>query len=163
MSARSEINRKSNRLVGAALRRTEDPRFLLGRGNYVDDLRRAEVRHAAFFRSDVPHGRLISLDVQEARKVPGVIGVFTAQDFAPLLKPLIARNSLGSFHESEIPILAKDKVIFVGQPVAIVVAESRHIAEDGVDKIRAKYEMLPAILDIAQATSPDAPIIHSSV
>lgn len=163
MTVRNEIKRKSNRLVGAALRRTEDPRFLLGRGSYVDDLRRAEVLHAAFFRSDVPHGKLISLDVQEARKVPGVISVFTAQDFAPFLKPLIAHNSLGSFHESEIPILAKDKVIYVGQPIAIVVAENRHIAEDGVDKIRAKFEMLPPVLDIDQATSPDAPIIHASV
>ena len=163
MSVHSEIKGKSNRLVGAALRRTEDPRFLLGRGNYVDDLRRAEVLHAAFVRSDVPHGKLISLDVQEAQKVPGVIGVFTARDLAPLLKPLIARNSLGSFHESEIPILAKDKVIYVGQPVAIVVAESRHIAEDGVDKVRAEYEMLSPVLDIDQATSPDAPIIHASV
>jgi len=136
---------------------------LLGRGNYVDDLRRAGVAHAAFFRSDVPHAKLISLDVEQASKVPGVVGVYSAKDFAPFLKPLIARNSLGSFHESEIPILAKDKVIYVGQPVAIVVAESRHAAEDGVDKIRASYDMLPPVLDIDQATSPDAPNIHASV
>ena len=104
-----------------------------------------------------------AIEVAEARKVPGVIGVFTAHDIAPLLKPLIARNSLSSFHESEIPILAKEKVIYVGQPVAVVVAESRHAAEDGVDAIRAKYEMLPPVLDVDHATSSDAPIIHDSV
>ena len=163
MGARSEMRRKSNRLIGAPLRRTEDPRFLLGRGKYVDDLQRAGILHAAFFRSDVPHGKLTSIEVTEARKVPGVIGVFTARDIGPLLKPLIARNSLGSFHESEIPILAKDKVIYVGQPVAVVVGESRHVAEDGVDAIRAEYEKLPPVLDVDRATSGDAPIIHASV
>jgi aerobic carbon-monoxide dehydrogenase large subunit len=163
MGARSEMRRKSNRLIGAPLRRTEDPRFLLGRGNYVDDLQRAGILHAAFFRSDVPHGKLTSIEVTEARKVPGVIGVFTARDIGPLLKPLVARNSLGSFHESEIPILAKDKVIYVGQPVAVVVGESRHVAEDGVDAIRAEYEILPPVLDVDRATSGDTPIIHASV
>ena len=163
MNVHSEMARKSNRLVGASLRRTEDPRFLLGRGNYVDDLQRAGMLHAAFFRSDVPHGKLISLDVTDARKVPGVLGVYTAEDFKTLLKPLVARNSLSSYHESEIPILAKDKVIYVGQPIAIVVAESRHAAEDGADAIRAEYEMLAPVTDVDQATSREAPVIHASV
>ena len=90
---------KTNRLVGAALRRVEDPRFLMGRGSYVDDLRRPGMLHAAFFRSDIPHGKLNSVDVSKARDVPGVIAVLTAQDIAPMLKPLIARNDLDSFHE----------------------------------------------------------------
>ena len=90
---------RSNRLIGAALRRTEDPRFLLGRGNYVDDIQQSGVLHAAFFRSDVSHGILTSLDTAKARKVPGVVGVFDANDVAPLLKPLVARNSFSSFHE----------------------------------------------------------------
>jgi carbon-monoxide dehydrogenase large subunit len=163
MTVRSEMKRKSNRLIGASLRRTEDPRFLLGRGTYVDDLQPAGILHAAFFRSDVPHAMLTAIKVAEARKVSGVIGVFTAHDIGPLLKPLIARNSLGSYHESEIPILAKDKVIYVGQPIAVVVGESRHAAEDGVDAIRAEYEILPPVLDVDRATLSDAPIIHASV
>jgi aerobic carbon-monoxide dehydrogenase large subunit len=162
MSDRRETT-KSNRLIGAALRRTEDPRFLLGRGNYVDDIQQSGVLHAAFFRSDVSHGILTSLDTAKAQKVPGVVGVFDANDVAPLLKPLVARNSFSSFHESEIPILAKGKVIYVGQPVAVVVAESRHAAEDGVDAIQAHYEMLPPVLDVDDATSNEAPFIHDSV
>jgi carbon-monoxide dehydrogenase large subunit len=79
------------------------------------------------------------------------------------LKPLVARNTLESFHESEIPILAKEKAIYVGQPIAIVIGESRHAAEDGVDAIHAAYEMLPPVLDVDRATSSDAPLIHSSV
>ena len=77
MSDRREMT-KSNRFIGAALRRTEDPRFLLGRGNYVDDIQQAGVLHAAFFRSDVPHGILTSIEMANARKVPGVVGVFDA-------------------------------------------------------------------------------------
>ena len=136
--------------------------FLLGRGNYVDDIQQSGVLHAAFFRSDVSHGILTSLETAKARKVPGVVGVFDANDIAPLLKPLVARNSFSSFHESEIPILAKGKVIYVGQPVAVVVAESRHAAEDGVDAIRAHYEMLSPVLDVDDATSNEAPVIHDS-
>ena len=162
MSDRRETT-KGNRLIGAALRRTEDPRFLLGRGNYVDDIQQSGVLHAAFFRSDVSHGILTSLDTAKARKVPGVVGVFDANDVAPLLKPLVARNSFSSFHEFEIPILAKGKVIYVGQPVAVVVAESRHAAEDGVDAIQAHYEMLSPVLDVDDATSNEAPVIHDSV
>jgi aerobic carbon-monoxide dehydrogenase large subunit len=163
MSVRSAEKRKSNRLIGAPLRRTEDPRFLQGRGHYVDDLQRAGVLHAAFFRSDAPHAMLLAIDVDAARTVPGVIGVFTWREIGPLLKPLIARNALPSYHESEIPILAKDKVIYVGQPIAIVVAESRHAAEDGVDAIRAEYDMLAPVVDVEQATAPGAPTIHGSV
>ena len=79
------------------------------------------------------------------------------------MKPLIARNSFSTFHESEIPILAKGKVIYVGQPIAVVVAESRHAAEDGVDAIRARYEVLPPVLDVDDATSNGASVIHDSV
>jgi carbon-monoxide dehydrogenase large subunit len=161
MSDRRDVKR--NRLIGSSVRRTEDPRFLLGRGNYVDDLKHPGILHAAFFRSDVPHGIVTGLDLSAARCVPGVVGVFGAKEIASLLTPLVARNSLSSFHESEIPILAKDKVIHVGQPIAIVVAENRHAAEDGVDAIRASFGFLPAVLDIDHAMSGKATEIHGTV
>jgi carbon-monoxide dehydrogenase large subunit len=154
---------RTNRLVGASLRRKEDPRFLRGRGNYVDDLRRPGMLHAAFFRSDIAHGLLKSVDVADALKVPGVLGVFTAHEIGPMLQPLIARNSRPSYHESEVPMVARDKVIYVGQPIAIVVAETRHEAEDGVDAIRAEIEALPPVLDIKEATRPGAPNVHPAV
>src|SRR6185436_9504516 len=100
---------RTNRLVGAALRRKEDPRFLRGRGSFVDDLRRPGMVHAAFFRSDIAHGLLKSVDTAAALKVPGVLAVFTAREIGPMLHPLIARNSRPSYHESEVPMLARDK------------------------------------------------------
>ena len=154
---------RSNRLVGASVKRKEDPRFLRGRGSFVDDLARPGMLHAAFFRSDLAHGRLKFLEVSEAAKMPGVVGVFTAAEFAPYLRPLVAKNSNSSYQASEIPILARDKVIFAGQPVAIVVAESRHEAEDGVDTIRAEYDPLPPVLDLETATGPDLPLVHDKV
>jgi aerobic carbon-monoxide dehydrogenase large subunit len=162
ISARDDVYKK-NRLVGASLKRTEDPRFLTGRGNYVDDIRRSGMLHAAFFRSDMPHAILKSVDVTGVKMIEGVVDVFTARDLAPLLKPFVARNELSSFHESEIPILARDKVIFVGQPIAVVIADSRHAAEDGVDAIRAEYEALAPITDVDQAMAREAPLIHNSV
>ena len=154
---------RTNRLVGAALRRKEDPRFLRGRGSYVDDLRRPGMVHAAFFRSDIAHGLLKSVDVADALKVPGVLGVFTGREIGPMLQPLIARNSRPSYHEFEVPMLPRDKVVYVGQPIAIVVAETRHEAEDGVDAIRAEIEALPPVLDLKQATQPGAPNVHPAV
>jgi aerobic carbon-monoxide dehydrogenase large subunit len=155
--------RRTNRLVGAAIKRKEDPRLLRGRGSFVDDLRRPGMLHAAFFRSGMAHGRVKSIETTAATKVPGVIGAFTAVELAPLLRPLVARSSNASYQISEIPILARDKVIFVGQPVAVVVAESRHEAEDGVDTIRADYEPLPPVLDLESATAPGAPLVHDKV
>ncbi len=163
MSGETGRKAKSNRLIGASVRRVEDSRFLLGKANYVDDLHRPALLHAAFFRSDLPHASLKSVDIAQARKVPGVIDVFTAAELSPLLKSLVARNALESFHESEIPILAKKKVIYVGQPIAIVVAENRHAAEDGVDLIQAECDTLPPVLDVDSATSSHTPLVHETV
>jgi carbon-monoxide dehydrogenase large subunit len=154
---------KTNRLVGASLKRKEDPRFLRGRGNFVDDLKRPRMVHAAFLRSDVPHGLLKAVDISQAVKVPGVLGVFTAKDLAPFLKPLVARNVNPSYHESAVPILAVDKVLYVGHPIAIVVAESRHEAEDGADAIRTSIEVLPPVLDIIKATELGSPTLYDIV
>jgi carbon-monoxide dehydrogenase large subunit len=104
---------RTNRLIGAALRRKEDPRFLRGRATFVDDLRRPAMVHAAFFRSDVAHGLLTSIDITAALQVPGVLNVFTRREIGPLLRPLIARNSRPSYHESEVPILPAEKVVYV--------------------------------------------------
>jgi carbon-monoxide dehydrogenase large subunit len=154
---------KTNRLIGASIKRKEDPRFLRGRGNFVDDLKRPRMLHAAFFRSDVAHGILKSVDVTAARKVPGVVNAFTAQDIASLIRPLIAKNSNPGYNESELPILATNKVLYVGHPIAIVIAESRHEAEDGVDKIRVEVEALPPVLDILTATAASQPTLYSAV
>ena len=92
---------RSNRLVGSSVRRKEDPRLLRGRGSFVDDLARPGMLHAAFFRSDLAHGRLKLLEVNEAAKIPGVAGVYTATELAPYLRPLVAKNSNASYQPSE--------------------------------------------------------------
>src|SRR5258708_3743253 len=153
----------TNRLVGASIKRKEDPRFLRGRGNFVDDLKRPRMLHAAFFRSDVAHGILKSVNVTAAKKVPGVIDVFTAQDIASLIRPLIAKNSNPGYNESELPILATKKVLYVGHPIAIVIAESRHEAEDGADKVRVEIEALPPVLDVLTATASSQPALYPAV
>ena len=144
--------RKTNRLIGAPVKRKEDSRLLRGRGNFVDDLNRPGMLHAAFFRSDVASRFAEIRRGGRCRQIAGVVGVFTARDIAPFLRPLVAHSTNASYQSSEIPILAREKVIFVGQPVAMVVAESRHKAEDAVDAIRAEYENLPPVLDLESAT-----------
>lgn len=154
---------KTNKLVGASIKRKEDPRFLRGRGNFVDDLKRPRMLHAAFFRSDVAHGLLKSVDVSAAMSVPGVVAIYTADDLKPFLKPLVARNVNPSYHESELPILATDKVLYVGHPIAIVVAESRHEAEDGAEMVKVEIEPLTPVLDILTITDEGAPTLYPAV
>jgi aerobic carbon-monoxide dehydrogenase large subunit len=151
---------KPNKLIGAAIKRKEDPRFLRGRGNFVDDLKRPRMLHAAFLRSDIAHGLLRAVDVSAALQVPGVVAAYTARDFVPFLQPLIARNVNPGYNESTIPILAAEKVLYVGQPIAIVIAESRHEAEDGADAIITEIEALPPVLNILAATHPGSPTLY---
>lgn len=137
-----------NRLVGARLKRKEDPRLLRGRGLYVDDVRRPGTLHAAFVRSDLAHGRLLEFDLSAARESPGVHAVFDAQAFEGSYAPMISESNAPSFRPSEVPLLARDKVTYVGQIIALVVAETRQQAEDAAELIVPDYDPLPAVLDL---------------
>jgi carbon-monoxide dehydrogenase large subunit len=139
----------------------EDPRLLTGRGRYADDIHVEGMLHAALFRSSRPHGRIRHIDVAMAAALPGVAGVFSAADFAPVLKPIRPRLAAMPGFENFLQLpLATDKVRYVGEPIAVVVAATPHIAEDAAALISAEIEELPAVLDwVAAQTST---LIHEA-
>jgi carbon-monoxide dehydrogenase large subunit len=145
--------RTVNSLIGSPIERREDLRFLRGRGQYVDDLARENLLHAAILRSSVAHGRIRSIDVASARSLPGVHAVITAEDIraeqpgnrvprVPMrLQPLPEFEPVGQ------PVIAHSKVRYVGEALAVVLAETAGIAEDALGLIEVDIEPLPAVAD----------------
>jgi aerobic carbon-monoxide dehydrogenase large subunit len=151
------------RSIGARIPRREDRRLLTGRGTYVDDVSLPRMLHAAFARSSEAHARLLAVDGAEARRLPGVVAVFTAAELEGKAAPIRALNSTPGYRECDTPILASEKVRMVGEPIALVLAESRYAAEDGAAAVRVEYEPLPALLEIEQAIAEGAPPIHDQI
>jgi aerobic carbon-monoxide dehydrogenase large subunit len=150
-----------NRYVGDSIARLEDPRLLTGRGRYADDIHVDGMLHATLFRSSWPHGRIRHIDVSMAAALPGVAGVFTAEDFAPFLKPIRPRLAAMPGFENFLQLpLATDKVRYVGEPMAIAVAATPHIAEDATALISAEIDELPAVLDWTSAQS--STLVHEN-
>jgi carbon-monoxide dehydrogenase large subunit len=144
------------KLLGARVKRREDPRFLTGQGNYVDDIVRPGMLHAAFLRSPHAHAEILSVDVDAARELEGVHAVLTAADIAPHCKPMVANSLFDGWQTSEWHALASGRVRFVGEAVAIVVADDRYLAEDALDFITVDYDPLPALSSIDAALAEDA-------
>jgi len=139
----------AERYTGASIKRSEDPRILTGAGRYVDDIKLPGMLHAAFVRSPLAHGLVLSVDVTAAQGVPGVVAVLTGADLEAMTvaapDPLMAL--LGAAGPTlEFTLLATDKVRFMGDPVAVVIAESRYLAEDGCELVEVEYEELPAVV-----------------
>ena len=140
--------RTVNSLIGSAIERLEDLRFLRGRGQYVDDLARKDMLHAAFLRSSVAHGRIRSIDVSAARALPGVHGVLTAKDIGNRVPRVPMRlQPLPDFEPFGQPVIAETKVRYVGEVLALVLADSAGIAEDALGLIDVDIEALPAVAD----------------
>ena len=164
-------------LVGAPVRRKEDPRLITGSSTYVDDLTLPGMVHVAFVRSAHAHARLAGIDASAALAMPGVLAVVTADDLASIVKDVYtvgpAAEGGGSRIEEvadteKIPVppvepLAKSKVRYVGEPIAAVVARSRQEAEDGVEAVVVDYEPLPAVIDPYQARQDGAPLLYDNV
>ena len=156
---------KTHRYLSQPVRRNEDARLLTGRARFVDDVQLPGMLHAALVRSDYAHARLRGIDVSAARRRPGVLAVYTADDLgdycrpAPLLVPPPPIPGL-VFHACTHLPLAKEKVRFVGEPIAIVIAESRYIAEDALADIIVDLEPLDAAVDLERALARDAPRVH---
>ena len=148
--------------VGARVKRVEDPRFLTGEARYLADIQLPGTVHAAFVRSPYGHARIRSIDTSAAKAHPGVIAVFTAEDVAAL-PPLASSLPIEGLVPTPQPVLAKDKVRFVGEAVAVVVAENRYIAEDAAELVQVDYEPLPAVTHAERAMAPDAPILHEDL
>ena len=134
-----------NTFIGTPMERREDPRFLRGRGEYVDDLAVDGLLYAVILRSSIAHGRIASLDPSAALKCPGVHAVITAKDM-PGGVPIIPMRlqPLPEFKPYEQPVLAHDKVRYVGEPIAVVLADSVAMAEDALEAIGLNIEALPA-------------------
>ncbi|HEX8991452.1 MAG TPA: xanthine dehydrogenase family protein molybdopterin-binding subunit [Anaerolineales bacterium] len=155
--------------IGERIKRNEDPRLLTGQALFVDDVEIPGMLHAAFKRSDYAHARILSIDTSAARERPGVVAVFTAQDMGtdwmpgpPLVSPPPTVKDV-TFHSRRQAPLVKDVVRHAGEAVAVVIAESRYIAEDAVEDIVVDYEPLPVITDLEQALAPDSPRVHDDL
>ena len=147
-------------LIGARVTRREDRRLLRGLGDFIDDRHLHGLLHVAFRRSDVAHGRLNGIDADEARSMPGVVAVFTAEDLAGTVRPIRATSRMSDYYPTPLWPLVPDIVRYAGEPVAAVVAESRYAAEDAADRIAPDIEPLGAEADPERALAPDAPAIH---
>jgi aerobic carbon-monoxide dehydrogenase large subunit len=137
-----------NTFIGSPIERREDLRFLCGRGQYVDDLAPENLLYAVILRSAVAHARIRSIDPSAAQKIPGVHAVITAKDM-PGGPPIIPMRlqPLPEFKPFEQPVIAHDKVRYVGEPIAVVLAKSVAIGEDALDAIVVDIEPLPAVAD----------------
>jgi carbon-monoxide dehydrogenase large subunit len=149
-------------LVGTSVQRVEDQRILRGRGKYTDDMVLPGMVHAAFVRSPYAHARITNIDTAAAKAVPGVVAVLTAEDVERVTHP-IANQPVPGHKSPPIYGLTRDKVRLVGDVVAMVVADSRYIAEDAADLVEVEYEPLPAVANIAQALDPSRPALFEEL
>ena len=153
--------REERKWVGKSIQRVEDPKFLLGRGGYIDDFGLEGMLHAALVRSPHAHARIKNIDVEEARRLPGVIAVVTGTEAAELCDPMPDFGPDPASHEWR--CLAVDKVRNVGEGVVAVVAESRDTAEDACDLVDVEYEPLAPVVDPEAAVEEDAELVHEMV
>ncbi|MFQ5436301.1 MAG: xanthine dehydrogenase family protein molybdopterin-binding subunit, partial [Anaerolineae bacterium] len=156
------------RYFGERIKRNEDPRLLTGQALFTDDVDLQGMAQAAFMRSPHAHARILSVDVSMALEREGVLAVYTAVDLGdywqpgPLLVSPPPVKDIVFNQRTQVP-LAKDKVVYVGEPVAIVIAESRYIAEDAAEEVWVDYEPLPPVVDMEAALSPDTAVIHEDI
>src|SRR2546421_73066 len=151
----------ADKYVGRRVKRTEDPRLIKGLAHYVDDVGLPGTLHVAFVRSMYAHARISGVDTSEAMKAPGVVAVYTGKDIATKVGPVPCAAALPDLKVPDYRVLATDKVLFVGHPIAAVVATDKYLARDAVDLIAVDYEELPAVVDVEQAAAGGA-VIHES-
>ena len=147
--------------IGARVKRGDDPRLLTGRGRFVDDVTLPRLVHAAFVRSVHAHARLVRVDLDRARRAPGVVGVLSGDAAARLCKPYrgVLLHYKGMKTGAILP-LAVDRVRYVGEPIVAIAAESRAAADDAAALIDVEYDPLPAVLAPDAALAAGAPVIH---
>ena len=158
----------ATRYFGERIKRNEDPRLLMGQGLYVDDVDLPNMLHVAFVRSPYAHARINKIDVSQALQREGVVAIYTANDLGDYWKPgplLVSPPPVKDivFNEKTQVPLARDKVKFAGEPIVMVLAESRYIAEDALADIQIDYEPLEAVVDMEKALEKDSTIIHEEI
>jgi carbon-monoxide dehydrogenase large subunit len=158
----------STRTFGEPVKRNEDRRLLTGQALFIDDIELPGLLHAAFLRSQVAHARILRIDVSGALQRPGVVAAYVADDLGDYWKPgplLVPPPPIAGaiFHaRTQVP-LAKEKVRHVGEPLVIVIAESRYIAEDALDDIDVELETLPPVVDLEEALSAGSALVHDDL
>src|SRR5437016_6197798 len=150
---------KTEKLTGKRIRRKEDPRLITGTATYVDDIKMPGMHHACIVRSPHAAAKIRSVNTKPALERPGVVAVFTGADVESV-GPVPCGASLPGLRVPHHAILAKDRVYFVGHPVAVVVATDRYIAADAVDLVEVDYEPTQAVSDPEKAIAPGAPAVH---
>jgi carbon-monoxide dehydrogenase large subunit len=153
----------AERLVGARIRRKEDPRFITGRGQYTDDVKVQGTLHVAFVRSPHAHARIRGVDLAAARTQPGVVAVYTGKDLADGgVNGIPVGWLLPGLTPSNHHAIAVEKVHYVGEAVAVIVAESPYAARDAAELVTVDYDPLPAVADAEQALTQDVPIVRNA-
>ena len=151
----------TERLLGASIKRREDPRFITGRGQYVDDVKLPLMTHAAFVRSPHAHARIRSIDTSAAKSRPGVVAVYTGQDVQ--VGGLPCGWMLPGIKCPGHPVLASGKTRYVGESVAVVIGETASAAKDGAEAVKVDYEALPGISDAQKAHEKSAPQLFDEI
>src|SRR5438105_711447 len=148
-----------SKYVGQRVKRTEDPRLIKGLAHYVDDVGLPETLHVVFVRSLYAHARINGVDASDALKAPGVVAVYTGKDVAEKIGPVPCASALPDLKVPDYRVLATDKALFVGHPIAAIVATDKYAARDAVDLISVEYEELPAVVDV-EAAAKGGNVIH---
>src|ERR1700758_5477472 len=152
-------NGRTAQWVGRKLKRKEDPRLIRGISHYTDDIKLPRILHCAFVRSPHAHAEIRGMHTEKARTVPGVVGVFAAEDTAGIgMVPCAIQ--MPDLKVPKHPVLATGRVRFVGEPVAVVVAENLYAARDAAELVEVDYEPLPVVTDMEKALSDDTPHVH---
>src|ERR1700730_9569351 len=151
------------RLVGSAVKRVEDPRLITGAGTYIGDLSPVGMLHAEFVRSQYAHARINDIDTSAARAIPGVIAVYTGADVNDKINPLPGASDIEGANNPKRTILADGIVRFMGEAIAVVVAESEEIARDAAASVIVDYDALPLVVDLDAAAKDGAPLVHQSL
>jgi carbon-monoxide dehydrogenase large subunit len=141
----------------------EDARFLRGAGRYVGDMSRPGMLHAAFLRSPHAHARIARVDLRGALAVRGVAACADGAAMSAWARPIRAESRMPQYHATEWPALARDRVRYAGEAVAIVLARDRYVAEDALERIAVDYEPLPAVTDPARALDAASPVVHGAI
>ncbi len=155
---------RSGALIGREVRRREDQYLLRGQTRFLDDL--PEPRgtvHLGLVGSPHAHAEIVAIDASEALALPGVIEVLTGADLAATIRPLAPDIEIAGYREARRPVVAVDRVRFVGETVAVVLAESRYLAEDAVERVRVEYRPLPVAASIEAALAEGAPLVHEAL
>src|SRR5215510_264624 len=148
------------KMVGARIKRREDPRLITGQATYTDDLQLPGMLYMSVLRSVYAHAKITSIGVSKARELPGVVAVLTATDIAGQTGPVPCAAEAPGMKLPHHPLLAEGKVRYVGEPVAVVVATSRYVARDALDLIEVDYDPLDAVADPEKAVEADSVLLY---